>query len=528
MWPIDLLRRRERRGMVNFHPSRQRVSRHEVKNVVGRQTPTAPLLLFAPGHGVQVVAHCCEQAKAAGVQHGMIIAHARALLDRECRVEPSTSERQAHSLHRLAQWASRYSPLVAPDPPDGLLIDITGCQRVFGGEERLLQIVINDMNRLGFHARAACASTIGCAWAMARFSGDLSCVDAGAERQALAPLPVAALRIDQPIIDALHEVEITLIGHLIDLPRSQLASRFGAQLLLRLDQALGRAGVMETIQPVRPQPPPTVERLFDGPTTQLEGIHIAVQELLEELAGALQRQERGIRRVDLHMLRVDATPIHIAISLSRPNRNPRHLWSLLRPHVDQANVGFGVERITLIATRMGTLAHEQVRLDNQRAGPSVFAGTSEGLSSHAGELIDAIAARFGPDHILRAVPNESHLPEAAFEFHSAMRQLSRHALRAAIASAQRPTVLLPQPALIEMELANHQPARILIQNIHHSIITCIGPERIALAWWRSSNVHPLLAPLQRDYYAIHTDAGRCFWVYRDGQTGQWFLHGWWA
>ena len=164
------------------------------------------------------------------------------------RCEPLDAERDRKALRSLAVWARRFSPVVAEDPPGGLLLDVAGCERVFGGEARLLRLLTSSLRAFGFHTRAAVSDTVGCAWAAARFGerDDLQ-VPSGQERKALSPLPVAALRLDEPTCQNLFEVNIERIEHLFALARDQLFARFGADLLLRLDQATGYA-----FEPVRP------------------------------------------------------------------------------------------------------------------------------------------------------------------------------------------------------------------------------------------------------------------------------------
>jgi len=55
----------------------------------------------------------------------------------------------------------------------------------------------------------------------------------------------------------------------------------------------------------------------------------------------------------------------------------------------------------------------------------------------------------------------------------------------------------------------------------HEITASIGPERIAGEWWRKNEP-------TRDYFAVQDDAGRWLWVYRELETGRWFVHGRWS
>ena len=120
------------------------------------------------------------------------------------------------------------------------MLDIGGCAHLFGGEENLRDDLLARVTRSGFSARAAIASTIGAASAMARF-GDATTTGANhGERERLAPLPLAALRLADETVAALGRLGLKRIGDILDLPRSPLAARFGADLLRQLDRALCR------------------------------------------------------------------------------------------------------------------------------------------------------------------------------------------------------------------------------------------------------------------------------------------------
>lgn len=486
------------------------------------------MLLTADVAQRRLVARCCERSARAGVRPGMDLAHARALLPSEpVWVGPHRPERDADALRSLAIWATRFSPVVAPDPPEGLVLDITGCDRASGGEERLLHTLTGAVRRLGFAARAAIAPTLGCAWAVARF-GEGSIIPDSATRRALAPLPIAALRISEQARAALAEVGVERIGHILDLPRAALPSRFGPELLLRLDQALGQA--MEVIEPVRPVEPPRVERQFDGPTTQYEAIETTVHDLLIPLAAELRRRESGARRLDIRLIRVDAPPECLTITLSRPSRSPRHLWSLVRPRLERVNLGFGVEFVSITAPRTARLRHEQ-------AGALGGNVDEVPMDRAAAELTDALVNRLGPDRVGSLALAESHIPErrgtgfqpvsladrrdAGVRRDPGPEPLAAPETRAA--AADRPSLLLerPEPASAIAITPDGPPSLLRWRGRDLPIAAAIGPERIGCEWWR----RPESA---RDYFKVQDRVGRWLWVYRELRTNHWFVHGEWA
>ena len=523
----------------------------------------------------------------------MTVAHARALLPVEqAVVELHQPQRELAALGALARWALRFSPIVAVDPPDGLLIDVAGCRRLFGDESRHVHLIGSATERLGFCARMAAAPTFACARAVARFGGwhaqRLGRQDAavpvktqrvvrgivaeGGQRRALAALPVEALGVEAASVDALREVGIDRIGHLFDLPRSSLAARFGRELLRRLDQAVGRAP--ETIDPVRPVAPPVVERVFAGPATQLEAVVLGVRGLLEELSNVLEHRECGARRLELRLDRPDAGPLSVTITLSRPSRDARHLWSLLGPKIESVNLGWGVERLRLAASSLGRLAHE----DGTWAWSEL--GTDRKRLDRAfGELLDTLSNRLGPGRVVRVDPAESHLPERTFRLRPVTEAQGKKGKEPGSHPGDRPSLLLeaPEPITVIAMMPDGPPSWFRWRDTERRVTASAGPERIAAEWWnRSTGVTrspnrgrkafgesyarayerfmrgrddppPLSGPAQeqprtrrraadddepagetRDYFKVQDEQGRWLWIYRVLEQGCWFVHGLWA
>ena len=176
----------------------------------------------------------------------------------------------------IADWCHRYTPLVAVDPPDGILLDISGCAHLFGGEQKLRDDLADAHDGFGFSARAAIASTIGAAWAAAHFGTSPSC-HAGAKRELLAPLPLAALRLSARDGCGVGARRIETHRRHLDLPRAPLAARFGADLLRQLDRALGRED--EPLSPRLPVAPYIAEKSFPEPIAREEDVLATIERL---------------------------------------------------------------------------------------------------------------------------------------------------------------------------------------------------------------------------------------------------------
>ena len=206
------------------------------------------------------------------------------------------------------------------------MLDITGCAHLFGGEEALVADLLARLAAQGFAARAAIADTPGAAFAAARFTRASG--PAGRARATLlAPLPLAALRLEAETVAALDRVGLKRIGQIIDAPRAPLAARFGAGLIRRLDQALGREE--EAISPRRPVAALIAERRFAEPIALEDDIAATIASLAATLAGSLEARGEGARRLRARRCSGSTAPSRrLEVGTSRPVRAPELVLDL--------------------------------------------------------------------------------------------------------------------------------------------------------------------------------------------------------
>jgi protein ImuB len=479
--------------------------------------------------GRQIVVDCDPKAQRAGVQLGMTLAHARALLPMDARVEDHAPLRDQQTLTALGRWAMRFTPVVAPDPPDGLLLDVTGCTHLFGGAQAMVRSLIDQVRRLGFTPWCALSPTIGASWALARFgSRSPIAINRDELTDALHPLPVQALRIDEPTVTALQRVGIYRIEELLKMSRASLHARFGETLLLRIDQAVGEA--FEMLQPLRPPMPVQASQAFDGPVKQLEAIQQTARMLLDALAEQLQQREAGVLRLVLEVMRVDATDLSESLSLSRPTRDSRHLWKLLAPRIEKLNLGYGIDQLTVHAARTAPLPHTQTTTGTDEAWED-----HERLDRSIAALVDQLSERLGPQRVQRVTPVATHVPERAFAYQSV--QHGERADAAPFTNAghvaggpsmpDRPAQLFDRVVRVDVVLRAPDGPVVSMQcrGDIHRIVTSIGPERITPRWWLTP---PDRTPRPRDYFKVQDADGRWYWLYRKAGTSKWFMHGLWC
>ena len=451
----------------------------------------------------------------------MGVADARAL-DPALLVEEADFIADAAALTKLAAWCDRFSPWVTPCGTDGILFDVTGCAHLFGDEAGMASQIIARLARQGIAARAAIADTLGAAWALSRFGrGVTITVPRGGVQQALADLPVAALRLEPEIVALLERLGLQRIGELYQLPRAALAARCGDSVTTRLDQALGHAA--EPLSPGPPAPLLWSSRSCPEPIATAEAIAAALRELLQHLMRRLTEDGLGARRLSLAAYRVDSRIEHIAVGTAFPSRDTRHLWRLFEEKLEQIDPGLGIEDMVLTAESVEKLAATQLGLGGEAARSD---------SADLAALVDRLANRLGMRALVRPVLRESHIPERAVRF---VAPLEGGRMSACWNPAQlRPIRLLPRPEPIEATapIPDDPPLLFRWRQRAHRVRTADGPERIAAEWWRQdakAGSGPS-APESRDYYRVEDEEGQRFWLYRAGLYRpdipvRWFLHG---
>lgn len=457
-----------------------------------------------------------RRGRQAGLKPGMTLADALAVAPDLAVAEADPAADRA-LLERLAEWCGHYTPWTAADGWNddagggGLWLDVSGCAHLFGGEGALLNHLTRRLEHLGLSACAAMAATPGAAWAWARY-GEAArpCLESGKQRDALAGLPVAALRLPPDTIMALASLGLHRIGALYPMPRAGLTARFGRMLAHRLDQALGAED--EPISPRLPPPSFRVHAAFADPIARPEDVAEAVRRLLLRLCAQLGNAHQGLRRLEISAFRVDSSQRAIAIGTSRPTHDPVRLFRLLGESLPGLDPGFGIESLCLSARETTPQDPEQTRLGT---------GSAMRDEDDFARLVDSLSNRLGPQAIARLVPHASHIPERA---------VSRQAVTAppppdGWPAGRRPLRLFSRPEPVEAvaPVPDSPPLMFRWRQRSYRVTRADSAERIAPEWWRSH------AP-ERDYYLVEDERGRRFWLFREGLYGgpvapRWYLHG---
>ena len=471
------------------------------------QLGNTAFVLRASSHGRMVVTAANAIAEAQGVHSGMVLADARAIIP-GLQVLDDKPELIDKLLKCIAEWCIRFTPFAAIDSPDGIILDVTGCSHLWGGDQPYLNDITNRLQARGYHVRAAIADTIGAAWAAARF-GKQSVINPGQQNEALLFLPAAALRLEADTIECLHKLGLRQIKDFIGMPRSALRRRFGNHIVIRLNQALGLEE--EIIQPVQLIEPYQERLPCLEPIVTAKGIEIALQRLLETLCQRLQKEQKGLRLANLKCYRVDGKIEQVQIATNSPSYNKKHLFKLFEPKLSTIEPDLGIELFVLEAPKVEDYAAAQQKLWEAMWGMDNI------LLS---ELIDRLAGKVGSNAIHRFLPDEHYLPERSFKQASSFLEQKTAEWRL---DRPRPMQLLATPETVEVTapVPDYPPMNFRYKGKLHKIKKADGPERIEQEWWIQDGQH-------RDYYAVEDEEGCRYWLFRLGhydEDYQWFVHG---
>ncbi len=473
----------------------------------------------------------------------------------------------------MAARCKQFTPLVGIDPdvfPRSVLLDITNVVHLFGGEAALVQRIIDELQAQGWQLSAAEADTPGAAWALASHTSCSPPTAPGSWLPSpcspLPALPLEALRLPESTVVLLHSLGVWRIEQLEALPRRELSSRFGPELLDCLDRVTGR--LPEPLPAWDPLPQFEVrwsaaETNEYWPTARREVIEAALEHLVRRLAAMLTRAGRGAMRLECLLKCTAGEPLQVAVGLFRPSAWANHLVGLLQVRFESLQLPGAVDSIRLTAASTAPLELRQQEMfaeGRTRAGPQHLAG-----------LIDRLSNRLGHACVMRVRLIPEAQPELACHytplvlgrglkgsdlFCSAGRKADRTAREShtidltPLVHVSRPLRLLTQPVRLpggghHVPMVGGQfsfagdpaPGMIIVlpgAGCPQRIVRCVGPERIETGWWRGGHqvghqvghhVPMVVVGVARDYYRIETATGRCYWVFRRLPAGPWFLHG---
>jgi len=435
---------------------------------------------------------CDRKALARGVRAGMAVSAALALAP-QLRIAPRDPAAETEALLGVAGWAAQFTPGVALEFPDCVLLEVSGSLKLFGGLEPLLSRLRRGLKEMGWSTALAAAPTPRAAFWLV-LAGKREFIGSMAELEpALAALSVEIFCRNDETLAALEAIGVRTLDKLRALPRDGVARRFGQGLLDELDRGLGRLPDPRIFF----VPPARFRAAIELPAeiTQAEALLFAARRLIVQLAGFLAARSGGVQRFVLGLRHRDRAPTEIAVGLVAPSRDAEHFTLLLRERLAGLALAGPVREIALRAEDIVPLAGNNLGLLLEQGKPP----------GHWGHLVERLRARLGAEAVRGIASRAEHRPERA----GVIADLGVKQMQ--LDYGERPFWLLDRPKpLAEIDAVPHHDGRLEL---------LVGPERIESGWWDGDEV-------ARDYFVARAQNESLVWIYRERRgEGGWYLHG---
>lgn len=477
------------------------------------QQAGTPFVFATPVRGRMCVSAVNPLAAQFGVVPNMVVADARAAIPK-LGVLQDKPLRKEKLLKEMGLWCMRYTPFVSVDTTDFLILDITGCAHLWGGEETYLQEIHLQLKQKGYEVRIGIASTIEAAWAISRYGQHGAIIPDNAQQQALSTMPIACLRLESDLLERLKKLGFKTVASIMQIPSQVLKRRFGEDLVKRVAQALGKEE--EFIIPLKPVIPYAERLPCLEPIKTAKGIEIAIEKLLGMLCKRLMGEGKGLRKAKLSCYRVDGKVKYIEVGTNRTSAHIKHLLGLFKQKISTIAPGLGIEVFVLEAPKVEDAILVQELL---------WSGEGSLDNDTLAELLDRFKGRDATCCINRFLPDEHYWPEHSTRLAASLTEKRTTAWRT---DRPRPTRLLnpPHPIEVSAPIPDYPPMLFRYKGEVHLIKKADGPERIEREWWIEQGEH-------RDYYYVEDDKGRRYWLFRLGhyqgdRSANWYLHGFFA
>ena len=494
-------------------------------------------MLYSLDRGALRVGVCCGAARGMGIRDGMPLAEARAIAGDAllARERDETAEHAALTI--LAADCRRYSPLcgvseaAGDGPADGLILDVTGCGHLLGGDRPLARAAVRWLSGRGYTVRAGLGPTVGMAWAAARLRrardapskdapskdapgddapGDDALCEVPASRAGawLDACPVAALRLPAAVVASLADFDLRTVGQVRRLPRRQLPSRFGEDLLRRLGQADGT--LAESVTPVLPVEPPSRAWRTDDPLRRADLVPVVLGRLIEELTAGLS-EGVGVLKLAVSVA-AGRQDVRVDVATARPTRCARRLGDLLALRLERVTLPRDVDRVRVEATSLDLVTRVQTDL----FGDPLEGGRDRKFD----DLVEQLTGRLGEGRVTYPEPTRQPLPERAVRHTPAVGGRPGRQTGAARGGLfTRPIRLLERPQPLRVWAVGRRPRKVESHGRTHEVAHVWGPERIETGWWEDAGEQ------RRDYYQVELESGDCLWMFRTPGSPDWLLHG---
>ena len=423
---------------------------------------------------------------------------------------PNSTPPPDAQLHGLSMWALQYTPRVAV-VEEAVVLEVENSTRLFGGRRALRDRIVQESPELGVVQLAwAPTSLAALAFARARKENGVR----GALTALLDPLPMDTLSAVRPHLTVLTQLGCRTLGDVRALPRGGISRRFDKQLLLAFDQAYG----------LRPEThvwvvlPETFKARLElmSRVDSAPALLFGARRLLMQLCGWLAARHAGttafvLRWMHDAMRSKDAGQGgELTIRTAAPMRDLEHLCRLLAENLAKVQLEAPAGDLELEALDVLPLEELSASLlpDTTRQGETMTL------------VLERIAARLGPEKVLRPVLAEDHRMEWMQQWQPAPVPAPKK--RARRSRFPQPSFMLPAP--LRLATRGERPM------YQGALQLLAGPHRIEGGWWHRVKTGDVqdTCNVVRDYWVARSPHAGVLWIFQERlaqDASAWYLHG---
>jgi protein ImuB len=480
---------------------------------------------------------------------------------------PDLSAPQASSaIPSLITVAQEFSPRYERHRDDLVSVDVSGLTRLLGPARTIGEEMRREAAARGMRANVAVAGTRMAAMLLAQARPGLTVIEPGAERSALAPLPLALIEKSEVgsqklegeaclltsdfVLRTSKRWGLKTLGDLASLPAADLVSRLGRSA--RTWQAIARG------EDVTPLVPMVEAERFDAsldlewPIAELEPLSFVLTRLLEPLSTRLERRDRGAAVLHVLLRLVTRETTARRLELPTPMRDVRALRTLALLDLEAHPAEAAIDRVTIVIDPTPGRVVQHTLYTRARPTP-------EQLST----LLARLGALMGQDRFGAPVSVDTERP-GAFAMapfatdHDAGRNRGDRCRQAQTErphgpSAHEPSAISHQPLMSALRRCRQPvPARVAVMDGRPvrvttdrrgfpggTVVHCAGPWRTSGHWWeleaggagQAGAVRPVppiqpippVPPWDRDEWDVSLGDGAGYRVFRDRETDRWFI-----
>jgi|TARA_Y100000310_G_scaffold49267_2_gene45573 protein ImuB len=425
-------------------------------------------------------------------------------------------KKEIDAINYLAHWCYQFTPTVCVKTcvksGHSLLLEISGCLKLFGGLSSLRQRVTTGLKALGYRCQmATCATPLG-ALLLAKADADAEAVATGSPplqtiEASLQRVAIVHMEADEEIFTSLHNMGIQQMGELFALPISGLGKRFGQQFMDYLYRLTGSKA--DPQQSIRPAPEFFSEIHFLSDVTNSQSLIFPMKRLLAELTDFLTCRQLTIDKFVWQLKHRFHPAESITVHMANPENNHNMFLALTQLQLEQFQGMSEIDSLSLLSKRFSPANLQAANL---------FQGTQfrqmdgriheQGNREEHTMLLNMFRARLGPGTCFGLSLANDHRPEKAWQ-RIPLDQKEYWHPNTNEPNNPRPLYLLSPPKPLRENRG--------FPLLHGQLQLLQGPERIDFGWWEKNT--------PRDYYIARHNSGAFYWVFNHLTNGKWYLHG---